>query len=102
MDDFLEISCVWERPFSIQKIILPIFGPCEKLQEMGEGIDRSQSVFYFVPQESHSQACSTLRPAESHGPGLSLRAAPVSLKTTETVTALSSKLPGLQEMQIKG
>ena len=60
MDDFLEISCVWERPFSIQKIVLPIFGPCEKLQEMGEGIDRSQSVFYFVPQEnSHSQAGST-------------------------------------------
>ena len=39
---------------------MPIFGPCEKLQEMGEGIDRSQSVFYFVPQEnSHSQAGST-------------------------------------------
>ena len=65
--------------------------------------DLSQSLFYFVPQESHSQAGSTLRPAESHTPpGLSLRAAPVSLKTAETVTALSSKLPGLQEMQIKG
>ena len=55
---------MWERPFSIQKIILPIFGPCEKLQEMGEGIDRSQSVFYFVPQEnSHSQAGSTSQDA---------------------------------------
>ena len=65
--------------------------------------DWSQSLFYFVPQESHSQAGSTIRPAESHGPpGLSLRAAPVSLKTAHTVTALSSKLPGLPEMQIKG
>ena len=44
----------------MQTNYIAVFGPCEKLQEMGEGIDRSQSVFYFVPQEnSHSQAGST-------------------------------------------
>ena len=37
MDDFLEISCVWERPFSMQTNYIAVFGPCEKLQEMGEG-----------------------------------------------------------------
>ena len=63
--------------------------------------DWSQFLFYFVPQESHSQAGSTLRPAESHTPP-GLRAAPVSLKTAHTVTALSSKLPGLSAMQSRG
>ena len=29
-------------------------------EEVGDVVDRSQSVFYFVPQESHSQAGLTI------------------------------------------